>query len=89
MIDRDKKIAYVRIAAIAQATERDLVQTMRTLEKQGFKGLVLDLRFAHSESLGPAVRVADLFSDDGVIVYRSPDESSDDAGLGVLMVTRR
>ena len=44
MIDKDKKIGYVRITSFIQNTTEDLKKALDELKAQGMKGLILDLR---------------------------------------------
>src|SRR6185369_7523288 len=44
-IDRDRRIAYLRISRLARDTSRDLQALLRKLKTEKMKGLVLDLRF--------------------------------------------
>ena len=67
-IDPDKKIAYVRLGQFGEQTAEDLERVLNSLQKEGFKGLVLDLRFNPGGLLSPAVKVSDLMIDNGEIV---------------------
>lgn len=63
---------YVRIAQFQEKTDEDLVKALKALQEEGKKplaGLVLDLRNDPGGLLDQAVRVADHFIDDGLIVY--------------------
>jgi C-terminal peptidase prc len=71
-VDPENKIAYVRLTIFARNTYRDLQRVAKDLEKQGVKGMVLDLRFNPGGLLDSAVKVTDLFIDDGVIVTIRP-----------------
>jgi C-terminal peptidase prc len=66
--DAEKKIAYVRLSAFGASTDRNLGVLLAQLERQGLKGLVLDLRFNQGGLLNPVMAVADLLIDDGLIV---------------------
>jgi carboxyl-terminal processing protease len=68
MLDHDKKIGYVRITAFSRDTARDLEDAVEQLEKQGLRGLVIDLRFNPGGLLKSATDISDLFISDGVIV---------------------
>jgi len=71
-VDKDNRIAYVRLSQFALNSERDLKNVMRTLEKEGINGLILDLRFNPGGYLDQAVSISDLFIDDGLIVSIRP-----------------
>jgi C-terminal peptidase prc len=71
-IDRDSKLAYIRLTQFALNTERDLKNAIKELEKEGINGLILDLRFNPGGYLDSAVGISDLFIDDGAIVSIRP-----------------
>ncbi|MCP5146437.1 MAG: S41 family peptidase [Gammaproteobacteria bacterium] len=65
-------IAYVRISQFQASTGNDLRAAVVELNEQAggaLKGLVLDLRNNPGGVLGAAVGVADVFLEDGLIVY--------------------
>jgi carboxyl-terminal processing protease len=66
-IDRDKKLAYIRVTLFRNHTAKELEHLLRDLRKEDLKGLILDLRFNPGGSLNIATEVADLFIDDGLI----------------------
>jgi len=62
---------YIRLRSFQERTARDLEKTLATVRKQAggtLRGLVLDLRDNPGGLLDQAVRVADLWVPDGVIV---------------------
>ncbi|MBW2269380.1 MAG: S41 family peptidase [Deltaproteobacteria bacterium] len=62
----------VRIRAFQERTVDDLRATLETLHEQaesGFSGLVLDLRDNPGGLLDQAVKVSDLWLDEGLVVY--------------------
>lgn len=67
-LDRESKIAYVRMTQFTQAAGEDTERVLRDLAAQGMKGLVFDLRFNPGGLLSTAVDVSDLFLKNGVIV---------------------
>jgi carboxyl-terminal processing protease len=68
LIDKDKKIGYVRISSFIQNTTEELKKALNEIKSEGAKGLILDLRDNPGGLLGAAVEVSDLFVDDGLIV---------------------
>jgi len=68
MIDKDKKIGYIRISTFIQNTTEDLKKALTELKAEGMKGLILDLRDNPGGLLSSAVEVSDLFIDSGMIV---------------------
>src|SRR5207245_5622588 len=67
-LDPQEGIYYIRLNQFARRTDQDLEKVVRELNKRGIKGLILDLRFNPGGLLGSAVKVSDLFIDDGLIV---------------------
>src|SRR5262245_39305227 len=65
--------AYVRIRAFQERTIQDLQKVLETLHKEGggqpFQGLVLDMRDNPGGLLDQAVKVADAWLSDGLVVY--------------------
>ncbi|NLH50609.1 MAG: S41 family peptidase [Myxococcales bacterium] len=62
---------YVKVSQFNENTDVGLRQAIESLQKQGgnLKGLVLDLRNNPGGLLDQAVKVSDLFVDEGLIVY--------------------
>jgi len=68
----DNGYGYVRIAQFQEKTDDDLVKALKTLREENggaLKGLVLDLRNDPGGLLDQAVKVADHFVEEGLIVY--------------------
>lgn len=72
MIDDGSKIGYVRITSFADKTANDFEKVLGSLEKDGMKGLILDLRFNSGGLLTSAVEMTDKFIKKGVIVTTRP-----------------
>ena len=68
LVDPNEKIAYVRVTSFVENTAEELRKVLEGLQKEGMKGLVLDLRFNPGGILKTAVEVADLFVGEGIIV---------------------
>ena len=68
MLDKDKKIGYIRIATFSQNTAEELKKALDQLKEEGVRGLVLDLRDDPGGLLSAAVEVADMFLEKGEIV---------------------
>lgn len=63
-------LAYSRITNFQSHTTKDFKQELIKLEKQHpLEGLILDLRNNPGGLLNQAVSIADLFLDDGIVVY--------------------
>lgn len=68
MLDNDKKIGYIRLTSFSRDTAEDLENALKSLKKQGLKGLVLDLRFNPGGLLKSAIDISDMFVSEGKIV---------------------
>ena len=64
-------LAYIRLSQFQERTREDLGDALDKAKEEGgpLKGLILDLRDNPGGLLDRAVRVADLFLDEGMIVY--------------------
>ncbi|HLW67268.1 MAG TPA: S41 family peptidase [Gemmataceae bacterium] len=78
MIDPKSKIAYLRLTQFAPRSFEDMQDVVKQLQKDGIKGLILDLRFNPGGLLTSAVQISDLFIDDGLIVTIKPRAGVDD-----------
>jgi carboxyl-terminal processing protease len=82
LIDPKDKIGYIRLTHFSRRSGDELLEALRALQKDGMKGLVLDLRFNPGGLLSQAIRICDLFVDSGRIVStkgRNTDERVWDA----------
>jgi carboxyl-terminal processing protease len=68
MLDKDKKIGYIRVTTFSQNTAEELKKALDQLKEEGVRGLVLDLRDDPGGLLSAAVEVADMFLEKGEIV---------------------
>jgi carboxyl-terminal processing protease len=68
IIDKDKKIAYIRLLEFEKPTADTLEKVLKQLEAEGVRALVLDLRNNPGGLLTSAVAVSDLFLTSGRIV---------------------
>lgn len=68
MIDPQRKLGYVRVSQFTGGTIPELERATRQLLDNGMTGMILDLRFNSGGSLAAAVRMADLFIEEGLIV---------------------
>jgi carboxyl-terminal processing protease len=67
-LDKDNKIAYVRLIAFSETSAQELHDTIDDLQKQDVRGLILDLRNNPGGLLDQAVKISDLFLTEGPIV---------------------
>jgi carboxyl-terminal processing protease len=72
MIDGYNKIGYVRISGFDSKTAADFEKALCQLEKDGLKGLILDLRSNPGGLLSAAVEIADKFIQEGLIIRTEP-----------------
>ena len=68
MLDKEKKVGYIRITNFIQDTNDHVKDALDELKKDGMKSLILDLRDDPGGLLSAAVEIADLFVEDGKIV---------------------
>lgn len=64
-IDPERNIAYVRLTQFGTRTAEEFRSVLTELEKQGARGLILDLRFNPGGLLEAAVQVSDTLLDGG------------------------
>ncbi len=68
IIEKENKIAYVRISSFISSTAADLDKAIRDAKSQGMTGLVLDLRTNPGGLLQSAIEVSDMLLKEGMIV---------------------
>ncbi len=71
-IDDDNGIAYVRIENFTKTTDIELASVLYDLELDAMQGLIVDLRGNNGGYFDTAVRVADMFIEEGLIVKKIP-----------------
>lgn len=71
MLDREKRIGYLRVTAFSRDTADELRAALESLQKEKFAGLIVDLRNNPGGLLGSAIEVSDLFLAEGEIVSTS------------------
>jgi carboxyl-terminal processing protease len=68
LIDKDKKIGYIRVTGFNEHTAEELTKVLEQLKEDGGKALILDLRDDPGGLLSTAVEVSDMFLEKGEIV---------------------
>jgi carboxyl-terminal processing protease len=71
MLDRDRRIGYIRLTAFSRDTARDLRKALEQLRADGLRGLILDLRSNPGGLLNSAIEICNLFVSQGRIVSTS------------------
>lgn len=78
MLDEARGIGYIRMEGFQNNTAEELDNALRTLERQGMRALIWDLRGNPGGLLETAAAVIDRFIDQGVLVStkgRSPEQN--------------
>jgi carboxyl-terminal processing protease len=89
-VDRDQRIAYVRVGPIEADTGEQLSDALHDLSD--VRGLVLDLRWCPGGYIDPAVQIASTFLDSGPIAkmkYRNPDRGDGEIRADARLVRHR
>ncbi len=68
IIDKEAKVAYIRVNSFISSTAADLDRALREAQEDGMRGLVLDLRTNPGGLLQSAIEVSDMFLKTGKIV---------------------
>lgn len=68
LIDKKNQIGYVRLVNFSKTSAAELRKVIEGLEKEGVRGLILDLRNNPGGLLRAAVEISDLFLREGIIV---------------------
>jgi len=68
MIDKERKIGYIRLSTFSETAPSEMKEALTTLNQQGMTGLILDLRGNPGGLIRAAVEIADMFLDQGRIV---------------------
>lgn len=79
LIDKERKIGYVRITNFIENTSRELRTALDELVADGMRALVLDLRDNPGGLLSAGVEVSDMFLDQGTIVTTKGRNTRDKA----------
>ena len=75
-------IGYLRIPRFVEGVSADAREKLKSLEAQGARKLVLDLRDCGGEAFEEGVGVANLFLDHGVIAYSEGQQSPQEGVRG-------
>jgi carboxyl-terminal processing protease len=67
-LDRETKIGYIRLINFSKTAAKEMRDAVEELQREGVRGLVLDLRNNPGGLLKAAVEISDLFLSEGRIV---------------------
>jgi carboxyl-terminal processing protease len=67
-LDRESKIGYLRLTSFSKTSAEEMQSAVEELDREGVRGLIIDLRNNPGGLLRAAVEVSDLFLNEGVIV---------------------
>lgn len=68
MLDDDHKVGYMRITQFSPVTAKEARSAIESLQKDGLKGLIIDLRFCPGGMLDQALSVCKLFVKEGTLL---------------------
>jgi carboxyl-terminal processing protease len=68
MLDKESKISYIRLINFSKTAAKEMRDTIEELQREGVRGLIIDLRNNPGGLLKSAVEISDLFLTDGRIV---------------------
>lgn len=79
IVDKQNKIGYVRLTAFNETTTAELREVIEQLQKDGMRGLILDLRNNPGGLLVAAREISDLFLTEGRIVSTRGRDGEEEA----------
>jgi carboxyl-terminal processing protease len=91
-VDPENKIAYIRLVSFSETAAKEMKDTLTQLQKEGVRGLVLDLRNNPGGLLRAAVQISNMFVGDGRIVStkgRNQTEEIHDAHAGDVILSEK
>src|SRR5262249_56682320 len=89
MLDRERRIGYVRLGFIDESSNEEMAEVLRGLKAQGLRGLIFDLRGNPGGFVDPAKEIAGLFVKSGTVAVVTDRQEgttrhSFDNGSGLL-----
>ncbi len=72
MIEKETGIGYMRLTGFTATTTDYLKKSIEQMQKEGVKGIIMDLRYNSGGLLQTAAEVVDMFIDKGLIVSTKP-----------------
>jgi C-terminal processing protease CtpA/Prc len=80
LLDRQRKIGYIRIGAVETGLDKKVEEMVADLEKRGCRALILDLRWCPGGYVDPGVRIAGTFLPQNVMLAQMKYRNSQLAG---------
>jgi carboxyl-terminal processing protease len=68
LLDKENKIGYIRLTNFSKTAAKEMRDAVEELQREGARGLIIDLRNNPGGLLRAAVEISDLFLTDGRIV---------------------
>jgi carboxyl-terminal processing protease len=65
----DGGVGYIQVQALVSGTVGEVASAVKSLEKQGAKKLLLDLRYCGTGTPEEGIALANLFKDNGLVTY--------------------
>ncbi len=76
IVDEDHKIGYVEITNFSERTYEELMRALTSLDAQGQRGLIIDLRYNPGGTLNAALQVANEFVSGAPLLYLEDKEGN-------------
>ncbi|MGI6394558.1 MAG: S41 family peptidase [bacterium] len=70
-------IGYIKLSGFMENTHSAMVSAVKTLSGKGMKALILDMRNNSGGLLSQAIKISDLFLEEGIIVSTVGDDDDD------------
>jgi carboxyl-terminal processing protease len=70
LLDRERKIGYLRVGAVEQNLDEKVGEMLADLERRGCRALILDLRWCPGGYTDPAERIAAFFLRENALLYK-------------------
>ena len=78
MADPEMKVGYIRMTSFMENTVEEMRASLEKMDKDGLRGLILDLRFNPGGLLRAAVEAADLFLPGEKLIVSTKGRSTDE-----------
>ena len=68
VLDHERRLGYIRVTNFLENTVRDFDQALASLDEEGIRGLIIDLRFNPGGIMQQSIAMVDRFVDEGLIL---------------------